>query len=462
MTKHLIKSVKQNSIAEEMEIEAGDYLLAINNNEIEDIFDYQYLTLDEYIEVLIQKPDGEEWLLEIEKDYEDDLGIEFENSLMDEYKSCHNKCIFCFIDQMPPGMRDTLYFKDDDSRLSFLQGNYITLTNMKEKDIDRIIKFNLAPINISIHTTNPQLRCKMLNNRFAGNVLKYIDKFNDADVEMNGQIVLCKGVNDKQELVHTIIDLEKYIKNMTSVSIVPSGLTKYRDGLYPLEQFTKNDCVELIETIEYYQNMFRQKYNRNFIYASDEWYIMAGRDVPPEEHYDGYPQLENGVGMIRILVNEVQRALQEILLDNEKCSIIKSKSEEISIATGALAYPVIKELSCKIQNYFPNIKVNVYKIINNFFGENITVSGLITASDLVAQLEKQNLGKRLLLPINMLRSGEDVFLDDLTVSDVEKHLQTQVNIVKSSGYDFVDSILLGCTNKTGGNHPYELKSKNIR
>ena len=280
---HVIKEVFPGSIAEEMEIEPGDVLLAVNGQDVEDVFDYRYMIKDEYIEVLVRKPDGEEWLLEIEKEYDDDLGIEFENSLMSEYRSCSNKCIFCFIDQMPPGMRDTLYFKDDDSRLSFLQGNYITLTNMKDRDIERIIRMQLAPINISVQTTNPQLRCKMLHNRFAGEKLKYLKMLYDGHVEMNGQVVCCKNVNDGAELEHTINDLAGYLPFLRSVSVVPAGITKFRNNLFPIGLYTKEEAGDVIDMIECRQEEFYHKFGLHFIHASDEWYITAGREFPEEE-----------------------------------------------------------------------------------------------------------------------------------------------------------------------------------
>ena len=285
---HIIKEVYPDSIAEEMEIEPGDTLLLINNEEIEDVFDYRYMIKDEYVEVVIRKPDGEEWLLEIDKEYDDDLGVEFENSLMSDYRSCSNQCIFCFIDQMPPGMRDTLYFKDDDSRLSFLQGNYITLTNMKEKDIERIIRMQLAPINISVQTTNPELRCKMLHNRFAGEKLKYLKMLYDGHVEMNGQIVCCKGVNDGSELERSIRDLAEYLPFLRSVSVVPAGITKYREGLFPIGLYTKEEAGEIIDLIESFQEGYYRQYGLHFIHASDEWYITAEREFPEEDRYDGY------------------------------------------------------------------------------------------------------------------------------------------------------------------------------
>ena len=435
---HIVSLVEEGSIAWELGIEKGDELLKINDTEIEDIFDYQYFIQDEYIEVLIKKADGEEWLLEIDKDYSEDLGLTFENGLMDDYRSCHNKCIFCFIDQMPKGMRETLYFKDDDSRLSFLQGNYVTLTNMSEHDIDRIITYRLEPINISFQTTNPELRCKMLNNRFAGDALKKVDKLFEAGIHMNGQIVLCKGVNDKEELERSISDLTKYLPNLESVSVVPVGLSKYRDGLYPLEPFTKEDAIEVLNTIHKWQKEIYEKWGTHFIHASDEWYILAGQELPGEDNYDGYLQLENGVGMLRLLEDEFQDAVNGLNTDE-----FVKKEEVISLATGKLAYPYLKKMCEIVENMVRGLKINVYAITNEFFGENITVSGLLTGQDIIDQMKEKEIGERLLLPINVLRSGEDVFLDDIRVQDVEKALQVKVDIVKSSGYDFLDAILKG-------------------
>ena len=430
---HIVKCVEPGSIAEEMGIEAGDKLISINDNTIEDVFDYHYYVNDEEIVLLIEKPDGEEWELEIEKDYEEDLGLVFEQGLMDEYRSCRNKCMFCFIDQMPKGMRETLYFKDDDSRLSFLQGNYITLTNMSDHDVDRIVKYHLEPINISFHTTNPELRCKMLHNRFAGEALKKVDKFYEGGIQMNGQIVLCKGINDGEELERSIRDMSKYLPHLQSVSVVPVGLTKYRNGLYPLESFTKEDAEKVIDTIEKWQKIFYEEYGLHFIHAGDEWYILAEREMPEEERYDGYLQLENGVGMLRLLMNEFEEAYVELEGDDRKI--------EVSMATGFLAYPYLKKMIEKLKEKFPNVTVHLYAIRNDFFGEKITVAGLITGQDLIAQLKGQKLGERLLLPCNMLRSGEEVFLDDVTLSEVKDSLQIQVDIVKSSGWDFIEAIM---------------------
>lgn len=435
MKEHIVYKVLPGSIAEELEVEPGDVLVSVNDHPIEDIFDYHYYTNEEYLTVVIRKPDGEEWELEIEKEYEDDLGIEFENGLMDDYKSCHNKCIFCFIDQMPKGMRDTLYFKDDDSRLSFLQGNYVTLTNMKEHDLDRIIEYKLGPINISVQTMNPELRCKMLNNRFAGEALKKLDRLYEAGIPMNGQIVLCKGVNDGAELERSIQELMKYMPVMESVSVVPVGLSKYRDGLYPLEPFEKEDACEVIDMIEKYQKECYEKYGLHFIHASDEWYLLAERELPTEDNYDGYIQLENGVGMLRLLRDEFAKALSQLQADK-----VTKEEYHITIATGRLAAPTIQELSEDFSKKFPQAKIQVVPIRNDFFGEMITVSGLLTGQDLIAQLKEKELGEKLLLPCNLLRSGEEVFLDNITLDELKKTLQVPIDIVKSSGQDLVSCL----------------------
>lgn len=461
MKEHVIKEVKPGSIADELEIEAGDVLLTINDEEIEDIFDYRFLIQDEYLEVLIRKPDGEEWELEIDKEYEEDLGLEFENALMSEYRSCCNKCIFCFIDQMPPGMRETLYFKDDDSRLSFLQGNYITLTNMKDKDIERIIRMHLAPINISVQTTNPELRCKMLNNRFAGEKLKYLQRLYEGNIEMNGQIVCCKGVNDGAELRRSIEDLAKYLPFMRSVSVVPAGITKFRDGLYPLETFTKEEAEAVIDTIEAYQKQYYEEFGLHFIHASDEWYILAERPLPEEDRYDGYIQLENGVGMLRLLMDEFEEALADLLNSETYAELKNTLNRTITIATGKLAYPTIQGFAKRLEDAFPGVKISVVPIRNDFFGETITVSGLITGQDLIEQLKEkkkagEDLGDTLLLPSNLLRSGEQVFLDDVTVSQVEEVLGMRVVTVEPGGRDFIEAVINPkyCSDRSNENFVY--------
>lgn len=431
---HKISCVLPGSIGEEMEIELGDVLVSIDGKEIEDIFDYRYLVENEEIVVLIRKKNGEEWELEIEKEEEEDLGLEFENGLMDEYRSCRNKCMFCFIDQLPKGMRETLYFKDDDSRLSYLQGNYVTLTNMSDHDIDKIIHYRMEPINISFHTTNEELRCKMLHNRFAGESLKKVDRLYEAGIEMNGQIVLCKNINDKEELNRTIQDLLKYRPHLTSVSVVPVGLTRYREGLYPLEPFTKEDAKEVLRMIESWQKRIYQESGTHFIHAGDEWYILAEEDIPQEEQYDGYVQLENGVGMVRSFLDEVSQDMDERKGDQ--------RSHTVSIATGKLAAVYLQEAAQKIRKKYPNVNILIYPITNQFFGERITVAGLLTGQDLKEQLKEKQLGERLLLTANMFKNGETIFLDDVSAQELEKTLQTKINIVQSSGWDFVKAVLL--------------------
>ena len=434
---HIIKNTAAGSIAEEMGIEPGDRLISIDGQEIEDVFDYQFYEESEELILLIEKPDGEQWELEIEKEADEPLGIEFGQGLMDEYRSCRNKCIFCFIDQMPPGMRDTLYFKDDDSRLSFLQGNYITLTNMSDHDVERIVRYRLEPINISFQTTNPELRCRMLHNRFAGDALKKVDILYQGGIEMNGQIVLCKGVNDGEELERSIRDLTRYLPLLKSVSVVPVGLTRFREGLYPLEPFTKEEAREVLSVIHRWQEKIYKEYGLHFIHAGDEWYLLAEEEIPEEERYDGYLQLENGVGMLRLLFNEFEEGMSRLSGG--------PGSGVISAATGKLAYPYIRRMADRIEERFPGRKIHVHCIRNDFFGERITVSGLITGKDIIAQLKGKELGSRLLLPCNMLKADEGVFLDDITVKEVSDALQVPVDIVKSSGQDLIDSIL--CTDR---------------
>lgn len=429
---HVVSAVVQGSIAQEMEIEPGDVLLSVNGQVPEDVFDYRYLMNEEEVLVLIRKSNGEEWELEIEKEYEEDLGLEFENGLMDDYRSCRNKCIFCFIDQLPKGMRDTLYFKDDDSRLSFLQGNYLTLTNMSDADLDRMIYYKLSPVNISFQTTNRELRCRMLNNRFAGDILEKAGKLRDAGIQMNGQIVLCKGVNDGEELERSIRDLSAFLPELQSVSVVPVGLTRHRDGLYPLEPFTREDARKVLSCIRRWQEQLYQEKGTHFIHAGDEWYILAEEPVPEEETYDGYLQLENGVGMVRLLEEEVTEALRQHSGDDRR--------RKVSIATGELAAPYLQKHAERIREKYPNILTKVFPVHNDFFGGRITVAGLITGQDLIRQLQGQDLGERLLLTEHMLKSGEAVFLDDVTVEEVENALQIKISIVESSGNDLIDKI----------------------
>lgn len=433
---HRIKAVDPGSPAEAAGIRPGDRLLSINGHFIEDIFDYEYYADSPSLTMQIECEDGSQREISLNHDYQD-LGLTFENGLMSDYKSCSNQCIFCFIDQMPPGMRETLYFKDDDSRLSFLQGNYVTLTNMKDHDLQRIIDFKLSPINISVHTTNPELRCKMLHNRFAGESLKKIDVLYDAQTPMNGQIVLCRGINDGAELDRTIGDLSRYLPYMESVSVVPVGLSKFRNGLYPLEPFDKESAIAALEIIERWQEKLYASHGIHFIHASDEFYILAEREMPETERYDGFPQLENGVGMLRLLDDEVDEALSYIEEEFEG----EPEPSDISIATGLLAAPYVTAQAEKIMARYPEIKIQVFPIRNEFFGEMITVAGLITGQDIKKQLTGKNLGDRLLLPVCMFRNGEEVFLDDVTRQDVQNALQVPVDIVKSSGQDLIAAVL---------------------
>lgn len=474
---HRITRILPGSIAEELEIEPGDVLLLVNDHEIKDVFDYRYQINEEYLTITVRKPDGEEWEYEIEKDYEDDLGLEFESGLMDSYRACCNRCIFCFIDQMPPGMRKTLYFKDDDSRLSFLQGNYITLTNMKDEDIERMIMYKLAPVNISVHTMNPSLRCRMLNNRFAGEALKKMRRLYEAGMEMNGQIVLCKGINDKEELECSIRELTGYIPHMKSVSVVPVGLTKYREGLYPLEAFHKQDALEVLQTVHRWQEKCFREYGTHFVHAGDEWYIMADMEFPEEERYDGYVQLENGVGMMRLLLNEFRDALarerdsmpaarqtEEGMAEGGSRQEGDSQQSEaagrtafcgngrkgaekqpeiskLSVASGKLAAPFLTMLSQEFMQQHPDRQIEVFPIQNVFFGEQITVSGLLTGQDILNQLKGRDLGSVLLLPCSLMRSGEEIFLDDMTLDELKKSLQVQIVIVNSNGQDLHEAFL---------------------
>jgi len=466
MKKHIIAKVQPNSIAEECGFEKGDILLKINDSEIEDAFDYQFLTTDEFLVLTVESKQGEIVEIEVEKDAGEDLGLEFENSFMDDYRSCRNKCIFCFIDQMPPGMRETLYFKDDDTRLSFLQGNYVTLTNISDEDISRIIRYRMEPINISFQTMNKELRCMMLHNRFAGDALRRADELYEAGIEMNGQIVLCKDVNDKAELEYSIEQLYKYVPVLRSVSVVPVGLSKFREGLYPLKPFEKEDAEKTIDMIEKWQKKAFSEKGLHFIHASDEWYFLAGRDFPEEERYDGYLQLENGVGMVRNYIEEFKETFIEQFGQSRECAEIISNFEKrihnvvndkkaedtsesnankgrvrVSLATGLLFAPVLKACIDAMNKALPEADFEVYPIRNDFFGERITVAGLITATDLTAQLKEKEIGEALIIPDTMLRYGEAVFLDDITVSELETALHCRVDIVKSTGRDLVEILM---------------------
>ena len=436
--KNIIHHIRKNSIAEDLGIQAGDLILSLNKVPVEDTIEYSYLEADEYVELEIQHQDGEIVIYEIEKDFDEEIGLEFSNPIIDEVKSCSNKCIFCFIDQLPKGMRETLYIKDDDSRLSFLQGNFITMTNMKDKDIDKLVQYRISPINISVHTTNPELRVRMLKNRFASKINENIEKLASVGIVMNGQIVCIPDVNDKKELERTIRDLVNYYPQMESVAVVPVGLTKFRDGLAPLKLFDKKSSLELIEQIEGYQREFYQQYGTRFVFASDEFYVTAQKALPSSEEYEEYIQLENGVGLIKKLETEIQEELSNLSF-NPKCPAQFSK---ITIATGYSAFDFMSEMAKKIMEKI-SVEIQVIKIRNDFFGETITVAGLITGGDLIKQLKDIDLGDALFLPRVMFRADEPVFLDDLKIPDIEKALNTSVVVNEINGNDLIRNILEG-------------------
>ena len=436
---HKIVSVLPGSVGEEVGIEKGDVLVSVNGEPVEDVFDFRDVTGEECFTLFIRKENGEEWELEIEKDWDEELGLVFENDLMSDYKGCTNKCIFCFIDQMPPGMRDTLYFKDDDSRLSFLQGNYITLTNMSDHDVERMIHYRMEPMNISVHTTNPALRVKMLNNRFAGEKLAYLDRFYEEKLQMNGQIVLCKGWNDGEELERTLTDLYRYLPVLQSLSVVPVGLTKYRDNLPSLELFTKEDAEKVIETIEKWQKKAFSDFGFHYVHASDEFYILAEREFPEEERYDGYLQLENGVGMARSLLSDGVREAESL---KKTFRPKKSDYRKLTFATGRLAAPILERLKKEVAAMgLPLAESEIVPIRNDFFGENVTVAGLLTGQDIIARLKEKKLGDVVVLPNCMFRSGETVFLDDVTREDAERELGVPVVILRDDADAFVHALL---------------------
>jgi len=430
-----VSAVRRGSPAYKKGIKAGDILISVDGNEIRDVLDYRFYITDTDIELLIHR--GPDLLtVRIKKEEYDDIGLEFETFLMDKKRSCTNGCIFCFIDQLPEGMRESLYFKDDDSRLSFLMGNYITLTNMTDGDIDRIIKMRMSPINISVHTTEPELRCMMLRNRFAGDKLSYLKRLADAGISINCQIVLCKGVNDGDHLTKTVNDLAGLYPSVSSIAIVPAGLTKHRDKLYPLEQFTERESAKVIETVNDLGDGFAASLGTRLCYLADEFYLLAGQELPGEDYYEGYPQLDNGVGLITSMKCEFYDELDYINEDYDT-----GKTLEFSIATGHAAYDFIKEITDSLCEKCRGLKAHVYKIRNDFFGENITVAGLVCGCDLVAQLKGMPLGDALFIPSVMLRSEGDMFLDSMTLEDAERELGVRIIATECSGAAFISAIM---------------------
>ena len=435
--KNVVTSVMPDSIAEEVGIEENDILLSVNGEKIVDIIDYRFLTNDEEIVLEIQKPNGEVWDYEIEKEYGEELGLEFGGGIMDKAKRCSNKCMFCFIDQNPRGMRESLYFKDDDSRLSFLQGNFVTLTNMKEEDIDRIIRYRISPINISVHTTNPELRVKMLGNRFAGTVYNRIKRLAEAGIEMHCQIVLIPEVNNGEELKRTITELYELYPAVANIAVVPIGVTKYRDGLVQVKTFTEETSKKELEMVMKFQEKFMEEIGDPFVRFSDEFYLVAGIDVPEESFYNGYEQIEDGIGMIRCFREAINYTAQDLN---------KNIKGTFSVPTGALAFNEVRSGMKKLMEVNPNIKIDTYKIVNNFFGETITVAGLLTGTDIIGQLKGKINSEYLIMPNNMFRKGyelgpaEYIMLDDTKIEDIEKELGVKVLVCDHTGEDIVSII----------------------
>ncbi len=448
-----IFGVKPGSIADEMELKTGDLLLSINGNEIIDILDYKFNEADSYIELEIEHADGELEIYELEKDESEEIGLIFENELIDDPRNCYNKCIFCFMEQLPDNVRDSLIFKDDDYRLSFFSGNYITLTNMKESDIDRIIKYRMSPINISVHATDEDVRSMMLKNRHAGKVLKYIDKLYDAGITMNTQIVLCKGINDGAILEKTIKDLSKYAPVLKSICIVPVGLSKNREGLYPLEPLEIEDCVETINIVTKYQEEFKKKYDTPLVFVADEIYIRAGAKIPKHSDYGEFGQIEDGIGMVSNFDFEFKKAINKLKkkIEKEKIDTLNLK-RKVTIITGKIVEEYIIQKASKVTDIYKNIEVNVVAPVNNYFGKDITVTGLVTGMDIKDTILKQRedgitTGDYIIIPRVMLKEDQDIFLDDTLLEDLCNDLDSKFVVSDGSGQSFVDSMLINTPNK---------------
>lgn len=436
MKDFIINGVQKNSILEQLEVTAGDCLLSINGMPVTDVMDYRYLIADETLVVEIEKPDGEIWELDIEKDFEEDLGLEFPEQML-ETKTCKNHCIFCFIDQLPKGMRESLYVKDDDERLSFLTGNYITMTNLTEDELNRIIRYRIMPMNLSIHTTNPKLRCNMLNNRFAGDVMSYLEKFRNNHILMNGQIVLVPGYNDGDELKKTLSDLKAFYPVLQSVSVVPVGLSRHRQGLAELRSFSQTEALKTLELINAVHQEMEQKHGDGFVYPSDEFFLLAEVPIPDVSYYNGFPQIENGVGMMA----DFKESLEAAVYQNQ--SSVRTGSQRIGIITGCAAETFISGLMAALKQVIPDLDVIVYPIRNDYFGEKITVSGLITGEDIIAQIKPQLLANPrdlLLLPENALRRDTQLLLDDWTLEKLSEALEVRLAGVPVDGKNLIEMI----------------------
>lgn len=440
MKRVLIDGVKKGSIAEEIGLKKGDYIRTINEEEIIDILDYKFLVQDEYIELEVEYQNGEVEIFEIEKDEDEDLGFIFEHELIDKPKNCHNKCIFCFMEQLPKDVRDTLIFKDDDYRLSFFTGNYITMTNMKEEDIDRIIKYRLSPIHISIHATDEKTRCMMLNNRFAGQVLKYLEKLAKAGIKIHTQIVLCKGINDGEILDKTIQDLSKYLPALQSICIVPVGLSKNRENLYPLVPLTKEDCQKTIEMVTKYQQEFKKKIGIPVVYLADEFYLKADVPFPEYADYLDFEQLEDGIGMIPLFEHDFE-------IEEKKIKLSKIKKEKkVTLLTGKITKDVIEKKAQRIMKKIPQLQIQTIAIENEYFGKEITVTGLVVGQDIITtvkklQEQKYDFGDYLVLPEVMLKEDEDIFLDDTKLIDLQKEIGLNIVVSDTSAKGFIEAII---------------------
>lgn len=426
-----IAKIIEESIAEELEIEVGDKLISINGTEIKDIIDYKFLMADDYIEVEIEKQDGEIWTFEVEKDYQEDLGIEFENAIMDEARSCHNNCLFCFIDQLPEGMRNTLYFKDDDSRLSFLQGNFVTLTNMNNEDLDRIIRYRISPINVSVHTTNAELRKKMLNNRFAGDIYDKLKKLAKAGITMNCQIVLCPGYNNGEELVKTVSDLYKLYPAIENVAAVPVGVTKFRKNLNEITLYDAQSAKAELEQISQFQQKALKKIGSPFVRLADEFYVMAGVEVPSTDFYGDFEQIEDGIGMIRFFRDSITKNLKKL---NKKAK------GSFTLITGVSAYDEIEWAANAITEKNDKITINIQRIVNDFFGPTITAGGLLTGQDIMKQVQAGNVFNYIIMPKNMFKSGESIMLDDVTIAELENYFNKKILLCEYTGEDLIQLI----------------------
>jgi putative radical SAM enzyme (TIGR03279 family) len=429
--KEIIKSIEPGSPADNRRISPGDRLVSVNGHQINDVLDYKFHTYDEKLLLELEKPGGRRKKVHLRKPEGMDIGLNFDTYLMDTARSCANKCLFCFVDQLPEGMRSTLYFKDDDARLSFLQGNYITLTNLLPREVQRIIDLHVSPINVSVHATDPQLRSLLLGNKNGGAGLEIMNRFSQAGIIMNCQIVCCPGLNDGRQLEKTMQDLTALYPQVPSVSIVPVGLTKHRQGLYALTPFDRQHALETVKQVEEFGRQCLEKYSSRIFFCADELYLKAGLPLPEDEFYEDYPQLENGVGLMRLLITEFESAVKY-----EE----KGEFTDFSVATGVSAAPFIDMLVKKAQQHLPQICARVYPIENDFFGHTINVAGLVTGGDIIKQLSGKELGKRLLIPRNMLRQGEGVFLDDVTVPELSERLGVPVRIVEQDGGDLADAV----------------------